>query len=619
MNFFGPRRAGNTMHSNRILSMAIPMIIVGFFSYLARNYQFDDALIYLRYIKNFQAGFGLTFNPGEKFNGLTSPFFTYVILIGSLVFAKLQTATIVLSALFLFGAAIFGGKIFSRGNAEAIFSASVIGSFGYFYSTFGMETPLFLLLIGLSLYLYKIESEYFVITLALLVITRSEGIFLAAPMAAAYLFKNKKLPAINLLLIAVIIFSLPFIFNYFYYGDFLPATGNAKIGQGKSGLWGEKWIFLDVKYLFNGFFSGSYFAALLFICFSLYGMVNLLKEKAVASTIIIIFSLLLLGFYAGLNIPNYHWYYAPFFYFMLIFASHGFWRCSVKLLSNGVLNFRGIIFLLICIGSFLALGKVVSFAERGRVESYVNIGKWLKDNTPPNASIAMVEIGTIGWYADRKIIDILGLVNKYNADYIAERNFSGWLYHYQPDYILRHDPIWPHEQSIDALQQNGVYIPVDKFDFPGYAILKKSGKYSDSAIVDFAKEQTKKQAIFDQMIKTSPIGAPSVMKDGSVLFAHAPSTVSLVVKNIPKSIQVSYGIKEAAAGKHSGVCFEIIQDNGNKTILHSCIDSSASKSELSRRETIHVSGKPEEKLIFKTICSGSCDYAWSYWSGIDLK
>ena len=72
MNFFGPRTAGNTMHSNRMFAMAIPMIIVGFFSYLARNYQFDDALIYLRYIKNFQAGFGLTFNP-EAYDALRVP------------------------------------------------------------------------------------------------------------------------------------------------------------------------------------------------------------------------------------------------------------------------------------------------------------------------------------------------------------------------------------------------------------------------------------------------------------------------------------------------------------------------------------------------------------------
>lgn len=608
------------MRFNRILLPAIPLIIVGFFSYQARNYQFDDALIYLRYIKNFHAGFGLTYNPGEKFNGLTSPFFTYLILLGSLIFATLQSATIALSALFLLGASVLGGKLFAKENTEAIFTASVIGSFGYFYSTFGMETPLFLVLIGLSLYLSKIESEYFVIALALLVITRSEGIFLAVPMIAAYLLKNRKMPSLRFLMLAAIIFSLPFIFNYFYYGDFLATTGNAKIGQGKSGLWGERWIFLDVRYLLDGFFSGSHFSFILFSGFALYGMFSLLKEKVLACVVVVTYSLLLLGFYAGLNIPNYHWYYAPFFYFMLIFACHGFWRCSAILLSGGVLNVRNIIFFsLICMGSLLALWKVVSLSERGRFENYAAIGNWLKSNTRSNASIAMVEIGTVGWYADRTIIDILGLVNKYNADHIAKREFSGWLLHYQPDYILRHDPIWPHEQSATMLEQNGAYMPVKEFNFPGYVLLGRSEEYSTAAIVNFVQKQVQRQAILDEMAKTSPVGAPSVMKDGAVLFAHAPSSVSLAVKNATQSIEVSYGIKDEAVGKHSGVCFEIIQGSDRKKLMHSCIDSSARRDELARHETVVFPGKPGERLIFNTLCASSCDYAWSYWSGVELK
>ena len=53
-----------------------PILLASYFGYLWREYQLDDALIYLRYIKNFQEGHGLVYNPGERFNGLTSPFFT---------------------------------------------------------------------------------------------------------------------------------------------------------------------------------------------------------------------------------------------------------------------------------------------------------------------------------------------------------------------------------------------------------------------------------------------------------------------------------------------------------------------------------------------------------------
>ena len=608
------------MQLNRNFLWLIPLLIISFFSYLARNYQFDDALIYLRYIKNFQDGFGLTYNPGEKFNGLTSPLFTYVVMVGSLIFANLQAVTIVLSAIFLLGASILGGKIFSTNASEAIFTASVLGSFGYFYSTFGMETPLFLMLIGLSLYLFKTQSDYFMIALALLVITRSEGIFLAAPLTAAYLWKNRKIPDIRLVLLAVVIFLVPFVINYFYYGDFLPATGSAKIGQGKSGLWGERWIFLDARYLLSGFFSGSLFSLVVFSGFAFYGLFRLLKEKVLASVVAVIFTLLLLGFYAGLNIPNYHWYYAPFFYFLLIFACHGFWRCAAALLAGGVSNIRNFAaLLLICAGSLLALSKAVSMEERGRFENYAAIGSWLKQNTQPSASIAMVEIGTVGWYAQRHIIDILGLVNPFNADHIGKREFSGWLTHYQPDYILRHDPLWQHEQSVGVLEKNGVYLKTQKFNFPGYVLLEKSGQYSNAAIVDFVGQQARNQVVLDEMVRTSLVGAPSVLKDGDLLFAHAPSSVSLTVKQAATSIDVSFGIKEAAEGKHSGVCFEIIQDSDKKTLMNSCINAQAKKDELTQRQTVKFQGQPGEKLIFKTRCASTCDHAWSYWSGVELN
>ncbi|MBL0011440.1 MAG: hypothetical protein IPP22_11530 [Nitrosomonas sp.] len=209
-------------------------------------------------------------------------------------------------------ASFFAGKLFSKTKYGEAFTALMVVSFGYFYSTFGMETPLFLMLIALSLYLYKIQSDYFIISLALLIITRNEGVFLAAPMVIDYLIRYKKIPGLKITVIGLVIFLAPFIFNFFYYGDFLPATANAKIGQGKSGYWGKDWIFFDVKYLYSSVFSGKKYVAASLLTISIYGAFVVLKEKI--AIISIAFIGLLLAFYGGLNIPNYHWYYAPFFF-----------------------------------------------------------------------------------------------------------------------------------------------------------------------------------------------------------------------------------------------------------------------------------------------------------------
>ena len=110
-----------------------------------------------------------------------------------------------------------------------------------------------------------------------------------------------------------------------------------------------------------------------------------------------------------------------------------------------------------------------SFHQR----DYPVIGRWLARNTPRDASIAMVEIGIIGFYSERRIVDILGLVSPGNAEALGERRFDAWVERYQPDFVLVHDPVWPHEQSILPYLERGIYRVHRPFRFPGYALLTR--------------------------------------------------------------------------------------------------------------------------------------------------
>ena len=461
------------------LLLLSPILLALYFGYIWQGYQLDDALIYLRYIKNVHEGHGLVYNPGERFNGLTSPFFTFVILLTSFFYENLQLLSVVISALFLLATAYFSAKLFARSRYGELITIILIVSFKYFYTTIGMETTLFLFLIVLSLYLYKIDSDYFVITLALLVITRSEGIFLAAPICIDYLIRYKKIPKLSYVVGGLVILVLPFIFNKFYYGDFLAVTGSAKIGQGKSGFWGYGWIFLQVDSLFI-FFSNIRSIAYALLALAGLGFI-LLRNNRIA-ILSLIFSLLLLGFYGLLNIPNYHWYYAPFFLFTLIFASFAVEWLTLKCWQAKGIAPKSIAILTLIVLMGFYFKNTMPWESGGKHVSYVKSGEWLKANTPPNASVAMVEVGTVGWYADRRIIDILGLTNPYNADFIAKGDADSWPIHYQPDYILIHNPLWIHETIAKPLEDAGAYAPVASFNIPGYTMLYKTGKLADEEI-----------------------------------------------------------------------------------------------------------------------------------------
>jgi arabinofuranosyltransferase len=476
------QRLRRYLSENALLLLAT-IVVSGYLSWKTRDFQLDDALIYLRYLRNFFAGNGLTYNPGDRFNGLTSPLYSYLLILANAVTHNLQYTTIFLSFAFLCAAAITGAHLLASSKYERVLCALLVVSFNYFYFTFGMETSLFLFLTALALILYRREQFFGLgAVLGLLVVTRSEGVFLSVVLVADYVVRTRKLPHFKYFVVPVLLLAANFIFNYFYYGTFLPATGNAKLGQGKSGLWGEGWIFLHVGYMKDAFFGGNFKLLGFMLPVGLIGLVSSLRKRIV--WLVVSYSSLLGAFYVFLNIPNYHWYYAPFFFFGLLFVGVGAWKVLsfTFVRSRGSVVFLGLFFaFLLATAGFSYHSFNVSNVRREPMDAYRKIGGWLKDNTPANASVATVEIGSIGWYSDRYIIDVLGLTNRYNADFIAHKDVYAWLTKYSPDYIVVHEPLWSFEASASCLLDNHAYAPVQSFNIEGYRLLKRSDVPETSA------------------------------------------------------------------------------------------------------------------------------------------
>lgn len=459
--------------------------IVAAFTYLSRNYSMDDAFIYYRYIQNAIDGNGLVYNAGEKFYGATSALYMYISVATAYITNDVIANQKILSGAFFVVCCVFTLALMSGDKKLGYFSfvpALLIVSTKFFYLTFGMETTLYLMLVSLSLFLY-IKKNYFWlgIVAALLFLTRGESIFLILTMLFFHVLQRKERIHWKVFIIPFALVLLNMLFNYNYYGEFMPQTFAAKMQQGDSGLW-RSFPFLRVSHiiLWGDKVIFPYANALfmvIYISFAALGAVYSFKISE-AARILAVFLALNTMFYLALNIPGYPWYYAIYYYAGFIFFAYGLYAIY-EFIKNKVAGSKYIpafttsaLFLVFFFTLFYF--SAVSLKDTNLNVEYKFAGEWLEANTSKEASVACVEIGHIGWYSKRHIIDILGLVTPLNAKFIGEKRFDEWLNHYSPDYIFTHYPVWTHEQSIAKLIENRTYIPCDDFSLEGFLMLKKN-------------------------------------------------------------------------------------------------------------------------------------------------
>jgi len=464
-----------------IFLQCLIIVLNALFFWLNRHFQLDDALIYYRYIENALQGNGLVYNAGEYFNGLTSPLYTYLSLVFSYFIENIQTSQVILNFVL---SASWGIVLlyYLKGKVQKAFLLLVpffVAAHPYFSMVLGLETHLFILLSISAMFLYERQNYFWLgIVAALLILTRGESVFLLLAIGLEHIWSKKSLPKWQCYIVPFIILSVNYGFNKIYYGAFLPDTFSAKTNQGLSGLWGSWPAFIHAGYQIEWFFGGSRLLVLMQLILALAGFYYLRKKSEFR--IIFLYLFFYTAFYVFLSIPNYHWYYSMYYFFASVLVVFSFEFLFQKLRPFRVFQNRQkllyavLIFLMgvLCI-PFIKLNIELT-KNSAPHPHYKKIGLWMKDNLSKESKIATIEIGTIGWYSKLYIIDILGLTHPQNAKYIGEKRFTEWLNHFMPDYILIHEPAKPIEQGILERTKTGEYAPNPRFQFQGYALLKKS-------------------------------------------------------------------------------------------------------------------------------------------------
>jgi hypothetical protein len=94
----------------------------------------------------------------------------------------------------------------------------------------------------------------------------------------------------------------------------------------------------------------------------------------------------------------------------------------------------GIIVFNIALNALIVLPSSQDFSE-GILQTYHDVGEWLKTNTPENSRVAIaIDVGTIGYYSHREIIDLGGLNTPDAIPYLPDS--QRYVFIAKPDYLV---------------------------------------------------------------------------------------------------------------------------------------------------------------------------------------
>jgi hypothetical protein len=424
---------------------------------------YDDPYITYRYAENLARGSGLVYNLGERVQSTTTPLF-------ALLLAVLARLPIPMPALAnLVGALSIALGAYSLYLLAQTWRTPLAGwgallfypFFPLLLTTIGSETPLYLALCSASFLFYARRSYTLTaVSAALATLARPDGILVPALIGLHFLFsiQRQSLPAHlplrrripwRAVLIFTALLGMWFLFAWAYFGSPLPVTLAAKQSQGTMAI-SQRFAagFVSVVRDHAGHFKYQALAAL--------AALGLLYTawRAPRWGLYLGWTAAYFAAYTVLGVSRYYWYYAPLVPGFIILAGLGLQSVGAGL--SFVANHfhprglkmerirQGLLAAVLLLSLGLASLLASSAARLGqytdpRLITYRLAGQWLEANTPPQAQIGALEIGILGYYADRSLIDFAGLLQPETArqlrDAASYDEAARWaLERYQPQY-----------------------------------------------------------------------------------------------------------------------------------------------------------------------------------------
>jgi hypothetical protein len=426
--------------------------ITGLWSGLwAQSIILDDAMITFRVAENLARGQGFVYNIGERVQVTTAPLYAMILAGGTWLFGSAPRAALLLNLTLAGLIPILAYDVGRRlaGRITGTGGALLLTLMPLLIIAFSMESYLYVALILASLDAYVVRRYRLAgILVGITALVRGDAVLMGASMLTYDFLAQRRLHW-RLIIPAVGIPAMWYLVATLYYGSPFPATLQAKTAQGEFNWLGD--------YFLSGFFS--YWTTWikdyspLFYLFP--GLIILGLGAVIRAErfwlIILARDILYVVAFVGLGVTFAEWYYAPLMPGVALLTARGvqFIADGVTLLISRTFNqntefvlrfvstgIASAVILTLLVTIYPVTADIIADNPDWKAEVYPHAARWIAENTNSSANLATIDIGHLGYWSRRHIIDIVGLAQPDVEAHIAQGDFGYAIRQYEPDMVL---------------------------------------------------------------------------------------------------------------------------------------------------------------------------------------
>lgn len=451
----------------RVLVAALSVALAGLAAgVLAWGIAYDDAWITYRYAYNLASGLGFVYNTGEHVFGTSAP--GYAAALALLSLPNPEWVPAVSAALCALSLAACGAAFATFGAVRGSTLAGVVAGLVFVVNPIALEAfggemvPQAALALWAATLIALDRPNLATACGVAATMLRPDGLIVLAVVGVAQVWRERRLPFARMGAAAAVL-ALWFGGLWLVAGTPLPDTLAAKQAQRISGLW--RALGADMVLWVRSFtaFPTPWMSRLqpgftVFLACAIGGLALLPFRRR--WLLLAAWPLLAMVAYRQMHLPFYHWYLVPPLVLLAIgagLAADGIARAiCVGARWIGVAGSdpaRRATAVAWAVGAVLLLLTAAPMARtawRQRTywphageRAYIALGQWLARETPPDATVGYLEVGYVGYYSRRHIVDPLGLVSPGAADAIARRDFLDTYRRRRPDFILYQPAFFP--------------------------------------------------------------------------------------------------------------------------------------------------------------------------------